>query len=48
VADPKKRGFGLTLIDREVSYGLAGGATYEFGDAGFLGTFKIHLKQRPE
>ncbi|HEY8125350.1 MAG TPA: chemotaxis protein CheB [Methylocystis sp.] len=47
-ADPKKRGFGLTLIDREVSYGLAGSAAYDFGETGFSGTFKIPLKPRPE
>jgi two-component system CheB/CheR fusion protein len=45
VADPKKRGFGLTLIDREVSYGLAGSAAYDFGETGFSGTFIIPLKQ---
>ncbi len=47
-ADSKKRGFGLTLIDREVSYGLSGSAAYDFGETGFSGTFKIPLKRRPE
>jgi hypothetical protein len=37
VADPKKRGIGLTLIDCEVSYGLSGSAAYDFGETGFFG-----------
>ncbi len=48
VADTKKRGFGLTLIEREVSYGLSGSAAYDFGETGFSGTFIFPLKQRPE
>jgi two-component system CheB/CheR fusion protein len=48
VTAPKKKGFGLTLIDREVSYGLSGDSAYEFGDKGFSATLNIPLKLQPE
>jgi len=45
VTKPEKFGFGLALVEREVTYSLSGDAEFSFNEGGFSATFKIPLKR---
>ncbi|HKF11078.1 MAG TPA: CheR family methyltransferase [Xanthobacteraceae bacterium] len=44
VGKPPRNGFGLTLVEREVTEGLAGKANIEFQDGGLRATLRIPLE----
>jgi chemotaxis family two-component system sensor kinase Cph1 len=43
VGEPPRRGFGLSLIEREVSHGLGGKARIEFEEGGLRVNLRIPL-----
>jgi hypothetical protein len=45
---PEKHGFGLTLVEREIEYGLKGRAEIEFGKAGLVVKLRFPLTKEDE